>query len=125
MMNELEALKLLATLSGKSFDDMLSAAESSGHATMDVKLRFQSMYTKDYLTGAFQFGVPVNITIKGLERLEQLEQEAIDKAKQEKQQSFQNKVSVAAVLVPLITFILGVVIEHYAGLISLVGKIFG
>lgn len=39
-------------------------------------------------------------------------------SKSERQQRFQNKVSVAQVLVPAITFILGLLVEHFAGVIE-------
>ena len=40
-------------------------------------------------------------------------------AKQERQQSFDNKISVASVLVPAITFVLGVIVEHYTQIASI------
>ena len=39
-------------------------------------------------------------------------------AKNERQQRFDNKISVLSVLIPLITFIIGVLIEHWVGLID-------
>lgn len=39
-------------------------------------------------------------------------------AKNERQQRFDNKISILSVLIPLITFIIGVLIEHWVGLID-------
>lgn len=41
---------------------------------------------------------------------------ASDEAKQEKQQCFENKIAIANLLIPLITYILGIFTEHYAGI---------
>lgn len=118
-MNELQALQLVSNLNGKSFDEMLAAAMTAGHDASSVKLRFRSLYEKGYIEGASVLQRPVYLTVSGADRLEQLCQEAKDKAEAEKQRRFQNKVSVASVLVPLVTFVLGLVVEHCAGLVAL------
>lgn len=124
MMNEQQALQLLSELNGKSFDDMLAAAKSAGFDEMQVKLRFQDLHQKRYVSGAFVLGLPVFITLEGSDRLDQLNQEAEDKAKQERQQRFDNKISVATLLVSLISFIAGVFVEHFAGIVALVLSFF-
>ena len=56
----------------------------------------------------------------------QMEQTAEQQAKQERQQRFENKISVANVLVPLFTFVLGLIVEHFDGVercINAVGRI--
>lgn len=56
----------------------------------------------------------------------QIGQAAEQQAKQERQQRFENKISVANVLVPLFTFVLGLIVEHFDGVercINAVGKI--
>ncbi len=60
----------------------------------------------------------------GADALCAFEQEHQEKAKAERQQRFENKVSVASVLVPLITFFLGLIVEHYAGVVELVVSLF-
>lgn len=49
---------------------------------------------------------------------------ARDEAKQEKQQRFENKIAIANLLIPLITFILGLVAEHYSGMLEFFLKLF-
>ena len=73
----------------------------------------------------------LRITAKGVEALEAererlrlSEEEARKDAKQEKQQRFENKVSVANLLVPLITYILGILTEHYAGIMDFITNLF-
>ena len=50
--------------------------------------------------------------------------EARDEAKQEKQQRFENKIAIANLLVPLITYICGLLTEHYAGIFGFFLKLF-
>lgn len=45
----------------------------------------------------------------------QMEQAAEQQAKQERQQRFENKISIANVFVPLFTFVLGLIVEHFDG----------
>lgn len=61
----------------------------------------------------------LRITALGEDALAEFEQSAKKKAEDKSQQRFQNKISVALVLVPLITFILGLLVEHFAGIIGL------
>lgn len=62
------------------------------------------------------------ITSAGQDALLEFEQERDKQTEQKRQQRFQNQVSIAQVLVPLITFILGLVVEHYAGLVGSLGR---
>ena len=59
-----------------------------------------------------------SITPAGEAALFEFEQAVQNKAEQERQQRFQNKISVLQVLIPFITFFLGLVVEHYSGLVS-------
>lgn len=45
-----------------------------------------------------------------------LKNRAQDKADKKRQQRFDNKIAIASVLIPLITFILGLFVEHWAGI---------
>lgn len=65
--------------------------------------------------------VVFQITDRGLEALTVLKEMARKEAKQQAQQRFENKVSVASVLVPTVTFFIGLVVEHYAGLLRFLG----
>lgn len=66
----------------------------------------------------------ISITDEGRLALAAMNQELDEKAERKKQQSFQNKLSVANILVPFVTFFLGVVVEHWSGLVDLVIKLF-
>lgn len=55
-------------------------------------------------------------TQAGLAELSELHERADQKAKDERQRRFQNQVSVTQALVPFVTFILGIVVEHCSGL---------
>ena len=65
------------------------------------------------------------ISERGKDALFEFEQEREKQAKYERQQRFQNKVSIAQVLVPLITFVLGLVIEHCSGVLGVLFDLFG
>lgn len=65
------------------------------------------------------------ITPLGEDALSEFEQTRQKQANEERQRRFQNKISVAQVLVPLITFILGLIVEHCAGLVSALSDLFG
>lgn len=58
------------------------------------------------------------ITPAGEDALSEFEKARRKESEDKRQQRFQNQISVAQVLVPLITFILGLIVEHYAGLVS-------
>ena len=66
----------------------------------------------------------ISITDEGRLALAAMKQELDEKAERKKQQSFQNKLSVANILVPFVTFFLGVMVEHWSGLVDLVIKLF-
>jgi hypothetical protein len=49
---------------------------------------------------------------------QRMEKELQETAENKAQQRFQNKIAVAQVLVPLVTFILGLIAEHFCGIIE-------
>lgn len=68
---------------------------------------------------------------KRIARLEQqqkeskeAEQKARNEAKQEKQQRFENKIAIANLLVPIVTYLLGILTEHFAGIVELIVQFF-
>ena len=63
------------------------------------------------------------ITPAGEDALLEFERERNKEAKAERQQRFENKVSVANVLVPTITFFLGMIVEHFSGLVAAVAAL--
>lgn len=77
----------------------------------------------------------IRLTVKGILALlsteEQLQKTAEDakkiaceEAKQEKQQRFENKIAIANLLIPLVTFVLGVLAEHYVGILNWILSLF-
>lgn len=64
------------------------------------------------------------LTNSGADVFEQIQEEREKASKQESQQRFDNKISVASLLVPFITFILGLLVDHYTNLVSFILKIF-
>ena len=73
---------------------------------------------------AEEFDLWVTIEPAGLAALSSFEKSREEQAKNERQQRFQNKIAVATVLVPAITFVLGLVVEHFAGIMSLFLSLF-
>lgn len=62
--------------------------------------------------------VSYHITARGLDAIAEFEKERNAETIRKKQQRFDNKIAVANVLVPTLTFILGLIVEHYAGIIE-------
>lgn len=71
--------------------------------------------------------IPVRweITIAGRIALTEYEKEREKETKGEKQQRFQNQVSVAQVLVPAVTFVLGLIVEFCTGIVGVLLQLFG
>lgn len=65
------------------------------------------------------------LTVDGRAALSKFEEECKKQAKEERQRRFQNKISVLSVLVPLVTFILGLVVERFTGIIGIVSQLLG
>lgn len=64
------------------------------------------------------------LTALGAEVYEQLQEEREQASKTERQQSFDNKIAVASLLVPSITFVLGLLVDHYTDLVSFLLSLF-
>ena len=64
------------------------------------------------------------LTALGAEVYEQLQEEREQASKTERQQSFDNKIAVASLLVPFITFVLGLLVDHYTDLVSFLLSLF-
>lgn len=60
----------------------------------------------------------------GADLFEQIQEEREEASKQEEQQSFENKMSVASLLVSVVTFLAGVLIEHFANIIPFLITVF-
>lgn len=58
------------------------------------------------------------LTAAGCDALLEFEERRYNKAKQERQQRFENKISVLNLFVPLITFVLGLIVENRFEIVS-------
>ena len=68
--------------------------------------------------GKFPYMDLLTIAPKGCECLEEFKKEAEEESKAQRQQRFENKMSIATLLISLISFIVGLVVEHYAGILA-------
>lgn len=95
------------------------AEESERFAQLQKQelIKIYSHKTMD-LGGFGKFSAPDKwvITELGKDFLAEFEQECDKEAERKRQQRFENKISVASVLVPFITFFIGLVVEHFTGL---------
>lgn len=66
----------------------------------------------------------LKLTSPGNIAYEQAEDDRRKQAKEEAQQSFDNKVSIASLLIPLITFILGLFVEYEVNIVSWIFSLF-
>lgn len=113
-------LKELGSLNGHSihYVDLLNRLDSPPiySEALLCEMQKDGLISGDLSSGGFIGLTDTGVSLY-LQRTLELNQENEQKAKQEKQQSFQNKISVASVLVPLVTFILGLVVEYFGGLL--------
>lgn len=86
------------------------------------ELSHQGYLAWKYITGLL---AGYYITDKGNAALEARAEKRRQEAEDKRQQRFQNQISVAQVLVPFVTFVLGLVVEHYAGLVSGLAELLG
>lgn len=78
-----------------------------------------------YDDGASFYGVydsSYKLTPLGEDALSEFEKVRDHEAEDKRQQKFQNQVSVAQVLVPAITFVFGLLVEHYSGIVGVLGR---
>lgn len=64
------------------------------------------------------------ITEKGSAVLEQFYKDRNKEAEEQRHRRFQDKISIAQVLVPAVTFILGLIVEHFSGIAGLFFQLF-
>lgn len=64
------------------------------------------------------------LTTSGLDALSEFEEVSRQHTQNERDRRFDRKIAIAQVLVPLITFLLGLIVEHFAGLISWIASLF-
>lgn len=61
----------------------------------------------------------LKLTSAGRTAFENAQEERNQDAEKKRQQRFDNKISVASVLIPSITFVIGILVEHYTDLVNL------
>lgn len=103
--------------------DSRDLASEFGDVERDFKLARSNLFRSGYITQGMDWE-KIYITSKGYARLSELEKIRAQDAERKKQQAFQNKVSIANVLVPLVTFILGMLTEHWSGVVNWVFSLF-
>ena len=118
---EYEILKMLMDAGGHI--DSRDLASEFGDVERDFKLARSNLFRSGYITQGMDWE-KIYITSKGYARLSELEKIRAQDAERKKQQAFQNKVSIANVLVPLVTFILGMLTEHWSGVVNWVFSLF-
>lgn len=64
------------------------------------------------------------ITPRGEDALAEFENITQQKAENERRQRFDHKMQILNVVVPLITFIIGLLIEHFSGIINWIVSLF-
>ena len=89
---------------------------STSHALDDL---VESKFIKPIL-GTDKF----KLTSSGATAYEQAKHDRKKQAENKRQQRFQNKVSVASVLVPLITFFIGIIVEFQINIVDLLLSLF-
>ncbi|HJI76541.1 MAG TPA: hypothetical protein OIM17_00720 [Clostridiales bacterium] len=98
----------------------------TGESAADIEAAARGLWHHDpqLITVGGAKADTISITSAGRLALAAMNQELDEKAERKKQQSFQNKLSVANILVPFVTFFLGVMVEHWSGLVDLVIRLF-
>lgn len=65
------------------------------------------------------------LTVEGEDALLDFENMRQKESDKKRQQRFENKISVLQVLVSLVTFILGLIVEHFSGITGIILQLFG
>ena len=119
-MNELQILTAIKN-NGKSIEytKLLTCglADPKPNGTAD-KQRLKHLLAENYISGQLTSYGKISLTPKGQIRLDELTDKSEEKAENKAQQRFENKISVLNLLIPLVTFALGVVVEHYVSIVD-------
>lgn len=107
-------------LSPQEYADLSTLRESPIPISKFRKTRsFKSLKDKGYFECKYlleDLGVFCVITTLGNDELSAFEKSCQEYTDKKRQQRFDNKIAIASVLIPLITFILGLFVEHWAGI---------
>lgn len=118
---EYEILNMLLDAGG--YVDRSDLASKFDDVSYEFQLEQSHLFKCGYISESMDSS-KIRIIPKGNARLSELEQIRAQNAERKKQQSFENKISIANVLVPFVTFILGVFVEHWAGIVDWVLYLF-
>ena len=116
-------------LNNKEYD-LLKTFRSSNSSPKNFEdlQRFQSFIDKKYLviSSVEENLLPREwiITAHGLDALSEFEQCRNEQTQKKRQQRFENKISVLNLLIPLITFFLGLIIENRCGIVRFLISLF-
>ena len=88
-----------------------------------AKYALHELESKGYIEPV-PFSDKVKLTDKGAIAYELEEEERKDHSDQQRQQRFQNKISVASVLIPAVSFICGLIVESYFQVVGLLIALF-
>lgn len=101
----------------------LQLLQSGLASPVEVEKALSDLRGQGYVTSAVGSDI-VTLTAAGRAAFEGAQISRKKQADDKKQQRFQNKISVASVLVPLVTFLLGLVVEYQAGVVAWVVALF-
>lgn len=93
-------------------------------------MRGQSLISGDFSASSYvqleQPGAELFLSLQkeAKERLQLAEKEAKQAAKNERQQRFNNKIAIATLLIQFVSFIFGILAEHYVGVFNFVSALF-
>ena len=95
----------------------LQLLQSGLASPVEVEKALVDLGRQGYVTSAVGSDI-VTLTTAGRTAFEGAQISRKKQTDDKKQQRFQNKISVASVLVPLVTFFLGLVVEYQAGIVA-------
>lgn len=112
-------------LSQSEYDSLVYLLHNQPFPASDIP-ECKSLKDKNFIKPGYgrNLSVVYKVTTLGRDAILQFEQRREEQAKNEHQQRFQNKVAVATAFVPAITFVLGLVVEHFAGIMNLFFSLF-
>lgn len=122
-------------LSDLNYAELVKAISAPIHQNDIPKERFNCLIDLKYIAASkFEsrnLGGVINIyasewiiTALGLDALNEFEQAHNQTSKNERQKRFENKIAVLNVLVPLITFFFGLLLQYFSNIIGLVIDLF-
>lgn len=114
-LTETQKTVLYKTVKGVHYWEELSQPERSA---ADYLSELGLCYTKPFSEPIYR------CTESGKSLIALMENKANDKAEKKRQQRLQNQFSVASILVPCITFALGLIVEYFTEIVSLFLNIF-